>query len=492
MTVEYSQQEKLDLLDSNYLGDGIIYADLFRDQFVHDNARGQWMFWNDHYWADDKLTTHKKSVEAVAQVYASAFGPLGEDIKDALAAQDSPRAKFLISKKKKLEQRVDRLRSPAGNKACLEFAAGAIEHPLAVTGEEFDHDPDLIGMKNGVLDMRTGDFRPGRQSDYISKTLGVEWPGWDAKCPEFDQFLHEILDDPEKEKLVKDWLGYCLTGHVDIQKIMLWVGAGRNGKSVLVNLIQPLMGDYASPGQSELLLDSGRIRNSASHSADIMMLRGLRSLWFSEVPETAKWDSSRLKTFSGGDVQVARGVSEKMYVRIYPTWKLNIILNDLPRMNGLDRALLDRLLMIEFPFEFVYNPTLPHQRLRDDRIAQRLSATIHNALPMLVDHGMAVRADGLAVPQSCIEFRDEYASENDPISAWIEACVVYSYGETLQFADAYQSFTRWWEETKGKNRRPPSDTWFGRYFPRAKVDGQQVRKHRGATVTYPDIMLITA
>ena len=40
MTVEYSQQEKLDLLGSNYLGDGIIFADLFRDQFFHDNSRG--------------------------------------------------------------------------------------------------------------------------------------------------------------------------------------------------------------------------------------------------------------------------------------------------------------------------------------------------------------------------------------------------------------------------------------------------------------------
>ena len=85
---------------------------------------------------------------------------------------------------------------------------------------------------------------------------------------------------------------------------MLWVGSGRNGKGVLVNLILKLLGDYASPGQSELLLDNGRVRNSASHSADILMLRGLRSLWFNEVPETAKWDSSRLKTFSGGDVQV--------------------------------------------------------------------------------------------------------------------------------------------------------------------------------------------
>ena len=46
-------------------------------------------------------------------------------------------------------------------------------------------------------------------------------PGWDARCPEFDTFLHEILDDAEKERLVKSWLGYCLTGRVDFQKIML-------------------------------------------------------------------------------------------------------------------------------------------------------------------------------------------------------------------------------------------------------------------------------
>lgn len=489
MSVEYSLQEKLDLLDSNYLGDGIIFADLYRDKFLHDNSRGQWLFWNEHRWTDDKKTTHKYAVEQVAQVYASALPEIDEEIKACHAPGDDPKVKSLRAKKKKLRQRIDRLRSPAGQKACLEFASGAIEYPLSITGEELDRDPDLIGMPNGVLDMRTGDFRPGRQSDYISKTLGVPWPGWDAKCPEFDQFLHEILEDPEKERLVKGWLGYCMTGRVDLQKIMLWVGSGRNGKSVLVNLIQPLMGDYASPGQSELLLDSGRVRNSASHSADIMMLQGLRSLWFSEVPETAKWDTSRLKTFSGGDVQIARGVSEKLYIRILPTWKLNIILNDLPRFNGLDRALLDRLIMIEFPFEFTYHPTLPHQRLRDDNMARRLAAVMPNALPSLIEAGMAVRADGLIVPQSCLDFRNEYASDNDPISAWIAVHVAFSYGSRTEFADAYQSFCRWWERINGK-RTPPSGQWFGRNFPRAKVDGQPIKKHRGATVSYPDILLL--
>lgn len=489
MTVEYSQQEKLDLLGSNYLGDGIIFADLFRDQFLHDNSRGQWMFWGANHWVDDKLTTHKYAVEQVSQVYASAIDGVDNDIKEALGGENIPAVKALRSKKKKLEQRIDRLRSPSGQKACLEFAASAIEHPLAITGEELDRDPDLIGMPNGVLDMRTGDFRPGRQSDYISKTLGVEWPGWDARCPEFDTFLHEILDDAEKERLVKSWLGYCLTGRVDFQKIMLWVGSGRNGKGVLVNLILKLLGDYASPGQSELLLDNGRVRNSASHSADILMLRGLRSLWFNEVPETAKWDSSRLKTFSGGDVQVARGVSEKMYCRITPTWKLNISLNDLPRFNGLDRALLDRLIMVEFPFEFTYQPSLPHQRLRDDHIAARLASTIHLALPSLVEAGMEAMASRLDIPESCLRFKEDYARDNDPISAWIAECVAFAYGERTEFADAYRSFCSWWERTKGK-RTPPTDSWFGRNFPRAKVDGQQVRKHRGATVVYPDIILL--
>lgn len=493
--VEFTHQDVMDRLAANYLGDGLIYADLHRNLFLHDNVRGMWREWQGHRWADDAMYHHDAAVEAVALAYADQIPVIEAQVRDALAEENAPRTKYLRKLRDKLTQRVDRLRSTSGRAQCLEFARKGIEHPLAVVGDEFDRNPDLIGMPNGVMDMRTGDFRDGRRLDYITKNLGMEWPGWKAKCPELLQFLHEVLDDPATERMVILWLGYCLTGRVDLQKIMIWNGEGRNGKGVLVNIALKLMGDYASPGQSELLLDSGRVRNSASHSADICMLQGLRSLWFNEVPETAKWDTSRMKTFSGGDVQVARGVNEKTYARIYPTWKLNIICNDLPKFNGLDRALLDRLIMVLFPFEFAYQPFGSFQKLRDDNMIMRMLTVLANALPMLVEAGMEVLQHGLTPSPSSIAFRTEYALDNDPMSAWVADCVVYSYGASTEFSEAYKSFCDWWETNKGK-RTPPSDNWFGRNIVRAKVmvDGKpaQIHKHRGKTVTYPDIILLTS
>lgn len=487
MTVEYTHQEVMDLLDANYLGDGIIYADLCRDEFVHDNSRDAWMAWTGHRYEADSMNRHANAVERVAQIYAAQIPVINEQLDEV---QDRPAlVKWLIKRRDKLESRVNRLRSTNGQKSCLEFAWKSIEHPLAIVGDELDRDPDLVGLPNGVLDMRTGIFRDGQRRDYISKCLGVPWPGWDAKCPEFNQFLSEVFGSDEVVRFVKGWIGLCLTGHVRFQKVLLWNGSGRNGKGVLVNLLLKILGDYGSPGQSELLLDHGRVRNSASHSADICMLQGLRGLFFQEVNENVRFDLSRIKTFSGGDVQVARNAGASAYVRITPTWKLNIVCNHLPHFNGLDMAALDRFITLEFPHTFVYEPRADHERLRDDDLTGRLHAVIHNALPELVEAGMEVLAHGLDVPQSCIEFREEYARDNDPISAWISTNVVYSFGARLEFVDAYKSFCTWWEQTKGK-RTPPSDNWFGRNVVRAKVDGQQIRKHRGQTVTYPDIMLL--
>jgi len=65
-------------------------------------------------------------------------------------------------------------------KAMIELAAA--QPGIAARPELFDSDPWLLGVRNGVVDLRTGNFRPARREDYITKQAGAEYIPL-AKCP---------------------------------------------------------------------------------------------------------------------------------------------------------------------------------------------------------------------------------------------------------------------------------------------------------------------
>ena len=55
--------------------------------------------------------------------------------------------------------------------------AVAGQHSLGITGDEWDLDPYLLACKNGVIDLKTGGFRPGKPEDYIKTFAPAEWKG---------------------------------------------------------------------------------------------------------------------------------------------------------------------------------------------------------------------------------------------------------------------------------------------------------------------------
>ena len=214
-------------LDSNYLGDGTVYAHLFDGQYLSDNSRKEHILaWEGHRWAHDKLKRYQKDVEAVAQEFVRLIA-MYEAARDTLGPDDSAKAKHIRFQVKEVRRRIDRLRSEAGANACCNYAWFRIENPLAITGSELDQNPDLLCFTNGVMDFRTGEFRDGRRTDYITKCTHRAVPGWKAKCPAIDQFLWDIFEDEAQIRLVWQWIGYNLSGHTHLQKMAIWTGGRR-------------------------------------------------------------------------------------------------------------------------------------------------------------------------------------------------------------------------------------------------------------------------
>lgn len=106
----------------------------------------------------------------------------------------------------------------------------------------FDADPDLLSVKNGVVDLRTGALRPASPADKMTRGVDVDYRP-EATAPRWEAFLREVIVDragqTEEDVLayLRAFIGYSLTGRTDEQAFAVFLGSGANGKSVLVNAL---------------------------------------------------------------------------------------------------------------------------------------------------------------------------------------------------------------------------------------------------------------
>ena len=64
---------------------------------------------------------------------------------------------------------------------------------LSISGDEWNSNPWSLGVENGVIDLKTGEFRPGQPGDFISAHAPTEWKGIDATAPRWEEFIMEIF-----------------------------------------------------------------------------------------------------------------------------------------------------------------------------------------------------------------------------------------------------------------------------------------------------------
>ena len=186
--------------------------------------------------------------------------------------------------------------------------AGAVERfaradpAFAVTAEIWDRDPWLLGTPGGTVDLRTGELRPAKQEDGITRSTAVV-PAPAADCPLWLKFLDETFgNDAALIAFAQRWAGYSLTGLTREHALVFGYGSGGNGKSVYVNVHVGIAGDYATTASMDVFIASHGDR----HPTDLAMLRGARVVTASETEEGRQWAESRIKQLTGGDLISAR------------------------------------------------------------------------------------------------------------------------------------------------------------------------------------------
>jgi putative DNA primase/helicase len=462
-------------LHANQLGLGLLYRELLRDKLMWNNSGNEWLVWNGHTWGTDIMQVAYASTEDIVDRLVDEISVVSEQQGWAAKKNDKAQVSALEKKRELIYKRISTLREDRGRNACIKFSR-TCRDPLAIRGNELDQQAMLLGCANGVINLLTGECRPGRPDEFISKASIIEWHGINTPAPKFEAWLKEVLsDDEDLVAFLQRALGYSITGLTQEHILLVLHGGGRNGKGTLVELLSYVLGPLAGPIQAEMLLDQGRSRSSAGPSPDIMGLRGLRVAFASETDEDRKFSPSRVKWLTGGDTLVGRHPHDKYEIRFAPTHTLILLTNHKPSAPDTDFAFWERVKLIPFKLAFVdREPSAANERRARKGVVDELKDEGPGILAWLVRGCLAYQERGLDPPpvvrkatadwqkaeNEILDFIEDYCQRDDPM-AKVQATVLYD------------NFNRWFKT----NRSPKgcSQSMFGRImgkrFDKKKMEG---------------------
>lgn len=396
-------------------GIALAFEARFKDQLRFDHNAGSWFEWTDSHWKREETQLAFHWCRTIAR--------------ELVAVHDDAKAAVTMAR--------------AGSARGVEALARSAR-AFAVTSAVWDTEPFLLGTPDGTVNLRTGQLKPARQEQYVTGLTSVV-PAETPECPLWEQFLWEATcNDLESIRFLRAWCGYCLTGDTREHALAFIYGPGGNGKSVFLNTVAALLGDYASTAAMETFTTSGVDK----HSTDLAMLRGARLVTASETEEGRPWAEARIKQLTGGDPVTARFMRQDFFT-YKPHFKLMIVGNHMPILHSVDDALRRRFNIIGF----THKPQAP-----DPMLEEKLRAEQPAILRWMIDGCLDWQMNGLVRPQAVLKATAEYFAEQDVLGQFLEArCIVSPEREEV----SAPLFAAWVEFAGAAGEKAGTEKQFG-------------------------------
>lgn len=376
-------------------------------------AGGVWLAWTGSRWKQDA---------AIALQCAVA---LARDMLDEAVKIDDESAR------KAAVQHALATNSAGRLEAMLKIAA--TDPRLLVAGEQLDAGEMGLNTPAGYVDLKTGQVLPHDPAQLCTKITAVG-PDWAMQTPVFDRFMSTIFDG--NDELIEyglRLLGYVLTGSTREQILAFLHGTGCNGKSTLVELTAYILGDYAAPIDTGLLMESRAPAGGAS--PELLRLRGLRLAFATETGDGAAFAESRLKWLTGGDTLTARDLYAAP-VSWKPSHKLLLSGNYRPAIRGQDHGIWRRIHLVPFAVQI-------EEAQRDPELPAKLRAEATGVLAKLIDACGRWLRDGLKTPAAVKGATAAYRDETDSIGEFLSECCEMAPDAVVPVGQVYPSYRLW-------------------------------------------------
>lgn len=331
--------------------------------------------------------------------------------------------------------------------------------------EKMDTNPYLLCFNNGVIDFKENCFRKGQPEDIISLCTNIDYvPLNPVKhkpiMDDIHDFMNKLFPDKELCKYMWEHLASTLIGTSANQTFNMYIGVGSNGKSVLMNLMEKVLGQYKGDVPTTLVTEKrGKVGGLAP---EIVQLKGIRYAVMQEPSKGDVINEGMMKQLtSGKDPIQGRAPYMPKTISFIPQFKLAVACNALMGVKANDHGTWRRIRVVPFKSLFTETPVhddpdKPYQFMLDKNIEEKFDEWKEVFASMLVD--IVFKTGGLVHDCSIVMSKsNEYRQSQDYISEFIRDRIVRDTNGRIKQMELNNEFSIWYMSNYGGRGPSPKE-----------------------------------
>jgi putative DNA primase/helicase len=320
-----------------------------------------------------------------------------------------------------------------------------IQYATMIRRDLVDNETYTLNLRNGLYDLKQDTFKPHTPDLLSTVQIPVKYDP-NADCPSIKKFLSDVVSEKDKQVLF-EWTGYSMIPDTRIQRAVMLVGSGSNGKGVFLQLLINFIGKENTSEESLQNLGKDRFATANLH-------RKLLNI-FPDLPSSNIEDDSAFKMLTGGDL--IRG--EKKYETAYKfrnTARLIFSANQLPWPKDAGYAYFRRWILIDFPHKFE-GKDANKSLITSLTTEKEMSGLLNKAIATLKE---VLEKEEFSYDKTVAEVEKMYCTKSNNVAAFANECVKMSTEDTLK-AFVYDAYFMWCGKN---NEKPVTNAEFGKKF----------------------------
>ncbi len=443
----------------------VIYK-MFQHQYVCLDAKGKkWAEFVNHTWkiTEDGISLKKRLGKDVLYEY---FNLIGKYNSLAMAAINNGAGTGAADDENRYHQNVKVLTDVSYKLRDITFKDKLMKECTILFHDQrfeatLDDNPHLVGLENGIYDLKEGVFRDGRPDDRVSLTTGNDYPEFgesdidietETSCiPEvqsiFD-FVKQVLPIPAVRRYFWKYLASLLKGYNTDEKFHILTGTGGNGKSKIIDLLEMAFGEYCF--KLPITLITGKRSQTGQATPELVLGRKARFGSMQEPDEGAKLNTGLMKEMSGNDKMFLRG----LYAggeQFKPQFSLALLCNNKPKMTSDDEGTWRRMVVIDFPSKFVEGiPRGPFEFKRDTELPNNFPDWAPWFFVIMTLFYPVYRKEGLVPPDEVSAATKDYRKDSDAYTRFIDEYFIKDEHGCISLESSHLYFKEWFEAEYGE------------------------------------------
>ena len=361
-------------------------------------------------------------------------------------------------------------------------ALARVDRRLATVPGDWDRNLDIINTPEGIVYLEEGGRLGPPDMDELCTRITAVSPATGEPAL-WMKTLREVTsteDDVEHEDVVgflQRLFGLALSGRVTEHVLPFFWGPGGNGKSLVMRVVEHIMGSYVKQIPASSLMSSGL----EQHPTDLAGLRGARLVLANETEVGKSWAEARIKMMTGADTITARFMRQDFF-EYTPQFLLIAVGNHKPAFRNVDAALARRIILIPF------SRVIPPER-QDKYRYDKLLKEAPQILNWMIQGYVTWRKERLRVPESIKEATMAYLESEDRFGTWMRECLLTEKGAHCAIGDLHACYELW-ARKHGENNMPSArlsgrlqSLGYMMFHPKDQTTGKQYKAIRGLYLT---------